>query len=164
MRLEEATFGLEGTPGMSLFENKRGQTAGAMAVKRLQDDIGAYLTEQDRELVQRAYVFAAKAHEGQFRLSGEDYIEHPVAVARILSELEGDAHTLAAALLHDVAEDTDVTIEEIRQEFGVEIARLVDGVTKLSRIQFHSRMEEQVSNLRKMFLAMAEDWRCGNQD
>lgn len=159
MRLEEATFGLEGTPGMSLFENKRGQTAGAMAVKRLQDDIGAYLTEQDRELVQRAYVFAAKAHEGQFRLSGEDYIEHPVAVARILSELEGDAHTLAAALLHDVAEDTDVTIEEIRQEFGVEIARLVDGVTKLSRIQFHSRMEEQVSNLRKMFLAMAEDWR-----
>ena len=82
MRLEEATFGLEGTPGMSLFENKRGQTAGAMAVKRLQDDIGAYLTEQDRELVQRAYVFAAKAHEGQFRLSGEDYIEHPVAVAR----------------------------------------------------------------------------------
>ena len=158
MRLEEATFGLEGT-GNVAFENKRGQTAGAMAVKRLQDDIGAYLTEQDRELVQRAYVFAAKAHEGQFRLSGEDYIEHPVAVARILSELEGDAHTLAAALLHDVAEDTDVTIEEIRQEFGVEIARLVDGVTKLSRIQFHSRMEEQVSNLRKMFLAMAEDWR-----
>ncbi len=130
-----------------------------MAVTKLQDDIGAYLSDQDKQLVQRAYVFAAKAHQGQFRLSGEEYIEHPVAVARILSELEGDAHTLAAALLHDVVEDTDVTIEEIRQEFGVEIARLVDGVTKLSRIQFHSRMEEQVSNLRKMFLAMAEDWR-----
>ena len=130
-----------------------------MAVTKLQDDIGAYLQDQERELVQRAYVFAAKAHEGQYRLSGEEYIHHPVAVARILSELEGDADTLAAALLHDVVEDTDVTLEEIRQEFGPEIARLVDGVTKLSRIQFHSRVEEQVSNLRKMFLAMAEDWR-----
>ncbi|HAF67232.1 MAG TPA: (p)ppGpp synthetase [Clostridiales bacterium UBA9857] len=130
-----------------------------MAVTKLQDDIGAYLQDQEKELVQRAYVFAAKAHEGQYRLSGEEYIHHPVAVARILSELEGDADTLAAALLHDVVEDTDVTLEEIRQEFGPEIARLVDGVTKLSRIQFHSRVEEQVSNLRKMFLAMAEDWR-----
>ncbi len=130
-----------------------------MAVTKLREDIGAYLSGQERELVQRAYSFAATAHAGQFRLSGEEFVEHPVEVALILSELEGDAQTLAAALLHDVVEDTPVTIEEIRGLFGVEIARLVDGVTKLSRIQFHSRMEEQVSNLRKMFLAMADDWR-----
>lgn len=130
-----------------------------MAVTGLREDIGVYLTDQDKELVQRAYSFAAAAHSGQFRLSGEEFVEHPVAVARILSELEGDAQTLAAALLHDVVEDTPVKIEELRAEFGTEIARLVDGVTKLSRIQFHSRVEEQVSNLRKMFLAMAEDWR-----
>ena len=131
----------------------------AMAVKRLREEIGEYLSDQEKQLVQRAYVFAAKAHEGQFRLSGEEYIEHPVAVARILTELEGDAQTLAAALLHDVVEDTSITLDDIKREFGDDIARLVDGVTKLIRIRFHSRMEEQVSNLRKMFLAMAEDWR-----
>ncbi len=130
-----------------------------MAVTKLREDIGAYLSDREKELVQRAYSFAAAAHSGQFRISGEEFVEHPVAVARILSELEGDAQTLAAALLHDVVEDTSVTIQEIAAEFGNEIALLVDGVTKLSRIQFHSRVEEQVSNLRKMFLAMAEDWR-----
>ena len=114
------------------------------------------MTEQDRELVQRAYVLLPRLRR-QFRLSGEEYIEHPLLCGYYLNGR--DAHTLAAALLHDVVEDTDITLEQITQEFGTEIARLVDGVTKLSRIQFHSRMEEQVSNLRKMFLAMAEDWR-----
>jgi len=122
-------------------------------------DIGSYLTDQEKQLVERAYAFAATAHSGQFRASGEEFIEHPLSVAKILSELEGDAETLAAALLHDVVEDTPVTLEDIRREFGADVARLVDGVTKLSKIQFHSREEEQVSNLRKMFLAMAEDWR-----
>lgn len=121
--------------------------------------IAPHLSPEDRLLVGRAYAFAAKAHSGQHRLSGEDYVEHPLAVAGILSELEGDAETLAAALLHDVVEDTAVKIEEIRTEFGEDIAKLVDGVTKLSRIEFRSRVEEQVQNLRKMFLAMAEDWR-----
>jgi len=130
-----------------------------LAVLELGHDIGSHLSMEDRELIRKAYVFAAKAHAGQKRLSGEDFIEHPVAVARILSELEGDGETLAAALLHDVVEDTAVKLEEIGQEFGDEVAKLVDGVTKLSRIEFHSRVEEQVSNLRKMFLAMAEDWR-----
>lgn len=130
-----------------------------MAVSELERDIGSYLCAKDKELVRRAYSFAARAHSGQYRLSGEEFIEHPVAVAKILSELESDAETLAAALLHDVVEDTGVKLEEIRAEFGQEVAKLVDGVTKLSRIQFHSKMEEQVSNLRKMFLAMAEDWR-----
>lgn len=121
--------------------------------------LAPYLPPEDKRLVERAYAFAEKAHQGQLRLSGEDFIEHPVAVATILAELEGDAQTLAAALLHDVVEDTAVKIEEVRSEFGEEIAKLVDGVTKLSRIEFHSRVEEQVQNLRKMFLAMAEDWR-----
>lgn len=122
-------------------------------------NIPKYLTPDEQALLMRAYEFAAKAHQGQKRLSGEEFIEHPVAVVFILSELEGDVETLAAAMLHDVVEDTPVRIEEIRAQFGEEIARLVDGVTKLSRIEFRSRFEEQVSNLRKMFLAMAEDWR-----
>ncbi len=130
-----------------------------MATLELDNQIGAYLSPEDRALVAKAYAFATKAHFGQQRLSGEDFVEHPVAVARILSEMEGDAHTLSAALLHDVVEDTNIKNEQIRAEFGVEIAKLVDGVTKLSRIEFRSRVEEQVSNLRKMFLAMAEDWR-----
>ncbi len=126
---------------------------------QLDPNIGPYLSPEDRELVERAYLFAVDAHEGQSRLSGEPFVEHPVAVATILSELEGDVQTLTAALLHDVVEDTHVKLDEIRSRFGDEIARLVDGVTKLSRIEFRSRVEEQVSNLRKMFLAMAEDWR-----
>lgn len=130
-----------------------------MATLELDHHIGEYLSPEDQELVARAYAFAAKAHFGQQRLSGEDYVQHPVAVAKILSEMEGDAPTLAAALLHDVVEDTNIKLEQIRAEFGPEIVKLVDGVTKLSRIEFRSRVEEQVSNLRKMFLAMAEDWR-----
>ncbi|HHY75679.1 MAG TPA: bifunctional (p)ppGpp synthetase/guanosine-3',5'-bis(diphosphate) 3'-pyrophosphohydrolase [Firmicutes bacterium] len=118
-----------------------------------------YLTPEEWALLERAYEFASRAHEGQKRLSGEDYIEHPVAVASILVELQGDAETLAAAILHDVVEDTSTKLEDIKAAFGEEIAKLVDGVTKLSRIEFRSRFEEQVSNLRKMFLAMAEDWR-----
>ncbi|MGI6588914.1 MAG: RelA/SpoT family protein [Peptococcia bacterium] len=111
------------------------------------------------ELVTRVYIFAKKAHGGQNRISGEPFIIHPVAVAQILVNLELDIPTVVAGLLHDVVEDTPVVLAEIEEEFGTEVALLVDGVTKLSRLQFRSKEEQQVENLRKMFLAMAKDIR-----
>ncbi len=113
----------------------------------------------DLDLIRRAYVFAHEAHAGQTRASGEPYVSHSVAVASILVGLRLDAATIVAALLHDVPEDTPHTIDEIREKFGPEIAGLVDGVTKLGRIEWKSREERQAENLRKMFLAMASDLR-----
>ncbi len=111
-------------------------------------------------LVQRAHEVAAAAHEGQLRASGEPYISHPVEVAHYLASLQMDAETIAAALLHDVPEDTDLAIPDIEKRFGREVARLVDGVTKLSKFGSARSMEEQqAENIRKMFLAMAEDVR-----
>jgi GTP pyrophosphokinase len=110
-------------------------------------------------IVDKAYQFAEEAHRNQLRNSGEDYILHPLEVAKILVELEMDEATIAAALLHDVVEDTGYTIADIEKEFGSEVALLVDGVTKLGRIEYKSKMEQQVENLRKMFLAMAKDIR-----
>jgi GTP pyrophosphokinase len=109
--------------------------------------------------VTRAFGFAAAAHEGQQRHSGSDFIEHPVGAARICAELRLDEQTLAAALLHDVVEDTETTIEDVRAEFGDEVARLVEGVTKLTRIQFQSREQAEAENYRKMVVAMSEDVR-----
>ncbi len=105
------------------------------------------------------YELADAAHQGQRRASGESYIEHPVAVARILADMEMDRATIAAAILHDVVEDTVVTSEEVAARFGPEIATLVDGVTKLTRIPYQSKEDAQVENLRKMFMAMAKDIR-----
>jgi guanosine-3',5'-bis(diphosphate) 3'-pyrophosphohydrolase len=105
------------------------------------------------------YELADRAHEGQHRASGEDYIEHPIAVARILAEMEMDRATIAASILHDVVEDTVVTSDEVSAKFGPEIAQLVDGVTKLTRIPYQSKEDAQVENLRKMFMAMAKDIR-----
>ncbi len=122
-------------------------------------DKAPYLTESERGLLRRAYIYAELHHRGQKRSSGEDYITHPVSVAGILAGLKLDAGTLAAALLHDVVEDTKVTDEEVERQFGQEIARLVDGVTKLKRLRFETREEQQAENLRKMFLAMAKDIR-----
>lgn len=113
----------------------------------------------DAELLERAYEFAHLKHEGQFRRTGEPYIEHPIAVAGILAELGMDDPTLAAGLLHDVVEDCGVTFEDIASRFGMEVAQLVDGVTKLKRIDFSSKQEKQAENLRKLFLAMAGDVR-----
>ncbi len=113
----------------------------------------------DLDLIRRAFLFAQEAHAGQTRASGEPYVSHSVAVATVLAGLRLDAPTIAAALLHDVPEDTSHTIDEIREKFGTEIAGLVDGVTKLGRIQLKSREERQAENLRKMFLAMASDIR-----
>ena len=111
------------------------------------------------ELVTRAFRFAAAAHEGQQRRSGEPFITHPVGVATICVELRLDEQTIAAALLHDVVEDTDVSLDTVRTEFGAEIASLVDGVTKLTRVQFQTREQAEAENYRKMVVAMAEDVR-----
>ena len=125
----------------------------------LMEQVKKYQMPADIKLLEKAYVFAQKAHDGQVRISGEPYIIHPLAVAQILARLELDAPSLVAGLLHDVVEDTKFTLAEIEKNFGAEIALLVDGVTKLSRIEFRSKEEQQVENLRKMFLAMAKDIR-----
>lgn len=118
-----------------------------------------YNPDADLQLLKRAFAFASEAHAGQKRNSGEPYITHPVAIATILADLEMDMDTLVAGLLHDTVEDTGVTLEDIEKRFGREVAQLVDGVTKLSRLEYRSKEERQVENLRKMFLAMARDIR-----
>ena len=115
--------------------------------------------QYDMEKVEKAYLLAKRAHEGTLRRSGEPYIVHPVCAAIILVELGMDTDSIVAALLHDVVEDTEVTLEEIRKEFGKDVAFLVDGVTKLGKIPFSSREHQQAENVRKMLLAMAQDVR-----
>lgn len=114
---------------------------------------------KDLSLLKRAYDFARKAHEKQKRASGEEYFIHPCTVAGILVDLGLDAATVAAAFLHDVIEDTPVSEGDIKKEFGEEVLELVVGVTKLEKIQFHSKEEEQAENFRKIFVAMAKDIR-----
>jgi GTP diphosphokinase / guanosine-3',5'-bis(diphosphate) 3'-diphosphatase len=121
--------------------------------------IAGKLPPKEQAMVERAYERAAIAHTGQRRMSGGDYIEHPLAVAEILADLGLDATTLAAALLHDTVEDTPLTMEELEAEFGSDVAQLVQGVTKLSRISFRSDQQLHAENIRKMLLAMAEDIR-----
>jgi len=118
-----------------------------------------FLSKSGQRQVEKAYRFARKAHGDQFRKSGEPYIEHPVAVATTLAELELDQDTISAALLHDVIEDTDYSLADIRDEFGEQIAEIIDGVTKLDRFKFGSREEQQAENMRKMLIAMAHDVR-----
>jgi len=130
-----------------------------MTIEELIAQIRAVNPLGDTRLVEEAYVYAEKAHKGQMRHSGEEYIQHPLEVAAILVTLELDSITVAAALLHDVVEDTGIPLTEIEKTFGNEIAQLVDGVTKLSRIEYKSKEEQQAENLRKMFLAMAKDIR-----
>src|SRR5579884_1838032 len=126
-------------------------------VEELVADVLAYKPDADRALLERAFAFAARAHEGQQRRSGDDFVSHPFAVAKILAELHLDEETLAAALLHDVVEDTEAGADELKAEFGEEVAKLVDGVTKLTRIQFQSREHAEAENYRKMIVAMAQD-------
>jgi guanosine-3',5'-bis(diphosphate) 3'-pyrophosphohydrolase len=121
--------------------------------------IADHLEPQAQDMVRRAYARAASAHTGQRRLSGEDYVNHPMEVAAILADLELDAETIAAALLHDTVEDTALTAEEVEEEFGPEVARLVEGVTKLGRLSLRSDQQQQAENIRKMMVAMAEDLR-----
>ncbi len=117
------------------------------------------LTQDDTNLICRAFEFAYRLHEGQCRASGEPYILHPIAVAGLLRDLGGSATMIAAGFLHDVVEDTDVTPAEIEERFGVEVRQLVEGVTKLSKFNFSSKTESQAENFRRMFLAMAQDIR-----
>jgi guanosine-3',5'-bis(diphosphate) 3'-pyrophosphohydrolase len=119
----------------------------------------SYLPAGDRETIARAHALAERAHEGQSRLSGEPYIEHPLAVAGILADLRLDCDTLAAAILHDTVEDTDVSLDDLREQFGPQVAKLVEGVTKLGKIRMRSKEQVQAENIRKMLVAMAEDIR-----
>jgi GTP pyrophosphokinase len=121
--------------------------------------IADHLDSKSQVLVRKAFDAAAMAHTGQHRLSGEDYVNHPLEVAAILADLGLDAETIAAALLHDTVEDTNLTEDEVKREFGPEVARLVDGVTKLGRISLRTDQQQQAENIRKMMVAMAEDLR-----
>ncbi len=129
------------------------------AYKRLIDRINEYYPQCDFEIIEKAYNFAKEAHEKQQRVSGEPFIIHPVEVAFILADLELDCTSIIGGLLHDIIEDTPHTLEEISGKFGQEVALLVDGVTKLGKIPYTTKEEQQVENLRKMFLAMAKDIR-----
>lgn len=128
-------------------------------IDKLTESLSTYLEQDKIALVQKAYEKAKAAHEGQFRRSGDPYIVHPVAVAIILSNLQMDHQTLMAALLHDVIEDTSVSKEDLAEEFGEPVAELVDGVSKLTQIEFKSKAEAQAHNFQKMTLAMAKDIR-----
>ena len=121
--------------------------------------LDSYLDKEQVQEVYRAYLFGAEAHEGQHRLSGEPYIYHPIAAARILAELRLDHKSIVAAILHDVIEDTPTAKEQIEIEFGTDVAELVDGVSKLTQIKFESQAEAQAENFRKMILAMVRDIR-----
>ena len=123
------------------------------------DKVSAYNDQADLALIRKAYDFSAKAHEGQKRLSGHPFVVHPLEVANILAEMNLDVSSIAAGILHDTLEDTSATKEEISKLFGPDIAELVDGVTKLSKLQFHSREERQAENFRKMIVAMSKDIR-----
>lgn len=128
-------------------------------IQRLKLALSSYLEPEQIDLVSAAYQLADDAHSGQTRLTGEPYICHPLCVALILSEMRMDASGIMAAILHDVIEDTRVTKDELARRFGDEVAELVDGVTKLGRIDSRSRAEAQAQNVRKMFLAMVKDLR-----
>ena len=128
-------------------------------IEALVRTVKGYNAKADLKEIERAYRFAAEHHEGQKRLSGEDFIQHPLAVAQILADLGLDTTTLEAALLHDTVEDTDVSVAELDTEFGPEVARIVDGLTKLDALSFRSREHEQAENVRKMIVAMAGDIR-----
>ena len=121
--------------------------------------ITRYAPSADLEVIQRAYEYADEKHKNQLRKSGEPYIIHPLAVAEIVAEIGLDTDAITAALLHDCLEDTDASFEEISRMFGETVANLVEGVTKLTRVQYSTMEEQQMENLRKMFMAMSKDIR-----
>ncbi|MDR3240426.1 MAG: HD domain-containing protein, partial [Clostridiales bacterium] len=127
--------------------------------RELMEKIKLYHPSQDLTMIEKSYLIALEAHRDQFRKSGEPYIIHPLSVSIILAELELDLESIAAGILHDVIEDTPYTYQDISKMFSEEIAQLVDGVTKLEKIPYVSKEEEQAENYRKMFLAMAKDIR-----
>src|SRR4030042_662130 len=135
-----------------------------MGIAEFRKKAEAYLPPEKMALVEEAYQFALKAHQGQVRQSGEPYLEHPLHTALILAGLQLDAPSLAAALLHDVPENCGIPLAEIEAKFGIEVSRLVDGVTRLGKLSLQATGEEapkpsQAENLRKMLVAMAQDLR-----
>nr|WP_295969646.1 bifunctional (p)ppGpp synthetase/guanosine-3',5'-bis(diphosphate) 3'-pyrophosphohydrolase [uncultured Bacillus sp.] len=130
-----------------------------LTAEQVIDRTSAYLDEEDVQFVKKAYEFALHAHRFQYRKSGEPYIIHPIQVAGILADLEMDPSTVAAGFLHDVVEDTEATLDDLKETFNEEVAMLVDGVTKLGKIKYKSHEEQQAENHRKMFVAMAQDIR-----
>ena len=128
-------------------------------VLALEQRLRVYLPEEQVGRIRKAYLIGADAHAGQTRKSGEPYITHPVAVARILAELGMDAETIIAAILHDTLEDTPLSRAELESEFGATVTALVDGVTKLDKVKFRSLQEAAAESFRKMLLAMARDLR-----
>src|SRR5689334_17436669 len=123
------------------------------------DKVTSYNAAADLDLIRKAYVYCAKVHQGQTRLSGEPYLVHPMEVAGILADLKLDAPTVVTGLLHDTVEDTLTTLEELADIFGEEVSHLVNGVTKIGRIHFKTKEESQAENFRKMLLAMSADIR-----
>ena len=128
-------------------------------INEITDKVASYIEHPDLELIQRAYIFSAQQHEGQMRLSGEPYLSHPLEVASVLADMQLDEATVVSGLLHDTIEDTDTTVDEVEDLFGVEVADIVDGVTKISKMDFESKAVQQAENIRKLILAMAEDIR-----
>ena len=146
----------------NLFEivaGEVGAVGGETRISELCSELEAYLEPSQVEDIYTAYLVGAEAHEGQSRISGEPYISHPVAVARILAEMRMDSKTIIAAILHDVIEDTPTLKEQLAEQFGEEVAELVDGVSKLAKMDFRSKAEAQAENFRKMMLAMVKDIR-----
>ncbi len=131
----------------------------ASSIERLVENYLSHHSDGDAELVRQAGLAAIDAHSGQLRRTGEPYVTHPIAVAEIVANLGLDAPTLAAALLHDAVEDTGMTGEFLEEHFGHQVASVVDGVTKLDRLEFDSKEAQQAATIRKMFIAMAQDWR-----
>lgn len=130
-----------------------------MTIDALLEKVLAYQPEADVDVLKRAYIFSSEAHCSQKRIEGSPYIEHPLAVASILADMKMDIGTIATGLLHDTVEDTETTVKDIRDLFGKEVAFLVEGLTKLSKMEFMTREEAQAENFRKMLLAMSEDLR-----
>ncbi len=145
--------------GGILSRLRSGEPEAHDGIEALVRTVKGYNPKADLKEIERAYRFAAEHHEGQKRLSGEDFIEHPLAVAQILADLGLDTTTLEAALLHDTVEDTDVSVADLESGFGPEVSRIVDGLTKLDALSFRSREHEQAENVRKMIVAMAGDIR-----
>ncbi len=123
------------------------------------DEVSAYLPDADRRVIEKAYVFSAQVHQGQTRLSGEPYMNHPLEVAMMVAEMRLDVTAIASALLHDTVEDSYTTVDDVAQRFGSEVALVVDGLTKIAKIHFRSKEEHQAENFRKMILAMSKDLR-----
>jgi len=128
-------------------------------INEITDKVASYIDNPDLDLIQRAYIYSAQAHDGVVRRSGEPYISHPINVAYLLADMQLDEATVAAGLLHDTVEDTDTTVDDIEEWFGSDVADIVDGVTKISQMDFESKAVQQAENIRKLILAMAEDIR-----